>query len=90
MILFNPPFMDSAAESPLETAVRDPGYRTLRAFMAEAKAHLAVRGRVCLAFSDVGNVDLLEQLLRTHGFAHKTIRERQDRLRFFVLELRPI
>ena len=84
LILFNPPFMNGTPMSPLERAIYDPGYATLKAFFSGVKPRLTVKGRVLFAFSNVGDLDGFYDLALTNHLTCKVIASKGTHLRFLV------
>jgi release factor glutamine methyltransferase len=64
LIVFNPPFMDGSPTDWLEVAMYDPGYQTLKKFFKEFQKFLKPDGRLLIVFSEAGDIQLLEQLIR--------------------------
>lgn len=89
LVVFNPPFMEGQPHDELEAAILDPGYRTLRQFISQVSAVLAPSGRVWLAFADVGDTQLLRQLVSAQGLQARIIRQRSNGLRVLVYEIHP-
>ena len=77
LIYWNSSFIDVPEDhsdlTPLERAVVDPGYRTHRRFIAEARNHLSERGRILLGFGSLGNRDRLSQLASESSLTVKTL-----------------
>lgn len=67
-ILFNLPYWNRQANTELEKAFFDKEYNILTSFLAEAKNHLNVDGKVLLSFSELGDVDFLESKITSYDY----------------------
>ena len=87
LILFNPPLLNGAANTPLEGAIFDENYKLLRRFLEQSKKHLSPNGRIRMTFSSKG-IDVLEKVAETNGFAVNPINQitRHGEI-YYVLEL---
>lgn len=92
LIIFNLPFMETSVsedeDSDLLRAMYDPGHRTLKRFFEEVTKYLSDKGRVLLAFSNCGDVALMERLIKEQGFISTRITETHSGLEFYVYELK--
>ena len=70
-IYFAAPFHGNKPKSKLEYGVSDSNYRALRRFIRGAKKHLKKDGQVVLGFSNTGDVNLLESLIKENNFSVK-------------------
>ena len=73
LVIANPPFRSMEANSGIESAIRDDGYATLRRFFSEVGQYLADNGRIRMVFSDVGDMDLLQELAADNGFSSTVV-----------------
>jgi len=78
VVYWNSNFIDTpdgfVAETGIEQAIFDPGYRTHRRFLAGLRARLAPGGRAFLGFSTLGSHDLLDQQAADMGWMVHTRR----------------
>lgn len=75
-IFWNTPFgyTDEESITALEKAVFDPGYRSTKIFIENAKDHLKDNGRVLIGFSStLGHIGKLKELIRHNGFTIRTV-----------------
>jgi len=96
LITFNPPFMrradhyglstENEHSRSLETAIFDDT-RVLERFFTCVSRHLAPLGRILLAYSNIGDMELLGDQIRAAGFHSKTLAEFGETLRFYAFEL---
>jgi release factor glutamine methyltransferase len=74
LIVFNPPFMDGSPSDWLETAMYDRDYLTLKQFFSEFPKFLTSDGRLLIVFSDAGDIQLLENLIKESGMKSEIIK----------------
>lgn len=87
LIIFNPPFLEGKPENPIQQAMYDEGYNTLRDFFSNAHKHLNDNGRILLCFGEVGDCDLLIELATINGFKTDiVIQKKFSNIKFFVYE----
>lgn len=75
-VFWNTPFGYTENEdvTTLEKAVFDPGYKSTRTFIEEAKNHLKEGGRLLIGFSStLGHIEKLKELIKNNGFTFRTI-----------------
>jgi release factor glutamine methyltransferase len=68
----------------------DPGYEALRIFLKDARKFMKASGRILLGFSDMGDVQLFETLVREYGFCIVSTRRRRslsNEFEFILYEL---
>jgi release factor glutamine methyltransferase len=68
IIIFNPPFRWFKPRDMLERGTLDENYRTLTRFFSEVGEHLLKDGKIILAFSESGDVNYLEKLIKENRF----------------------
>lgn len=73
LIVANPPFRGIEAHDDLESALRDPDYRTLQRFFRDAPAHLQPDGRMRVVFSDVGDMAYFHRLASEQQFSSRLV-----------------
>lgn len=88
-IVFNIPFMDGRPASELEASMFDENHSLLRRFLADAPQYLSSEGRMYLAFSSMGDLKLLDQLLDQHDLRATIVEELEAGPSFFVYEITP-
>jgi len=87
LIIFNPPFLEGKPENPIQQAMYDEGYGTLKDFFSNAHKHLNDNGRILLCFGEVGDCDLLIQLATINGYKTDiAIQKTFSNIKFFVYE----
>ena len=69
LVIFDPPFRWFPARDLLESAITDPGYRTLTAFFDQVTAHLRPGGRLLMFFGTSGDLDYFLQLAQRAGLS---------------------
>lgn len=62
LIIANLPFENRPARTVLEKAVYDEEFQTHKKFFREVKDYMKNKGRILIAFSDIGDVNLFEGL----------------------------
>jgi len=75
-IFWNTPFGYTENENitTIEKAVFDPGYKSTKTFIGEAKNHLKEGGRLLIGFSStLGHIEKLKELVKNNGFSFKTL-----------------
>lgn len=88
LIIFDPPFRWSPPRDLLEVASADHNYVTLKGFFANAHRHLHEDGRILLHFGTSGDLPFLKHLIKTHGYASKTVlKESNSGWTYFVFRL---
>ena len=73
LVVFDPPYRWFEPRDPLEAAMSDPGYRTLRTFFSGVRNHLAPGGSVLLGFATSGDIDYLRGLAARAGLNEATV-----------------
>ena len=68
LIIFDPPFRWFPSRGVLESAITDPGYRTLTAFFDQVTSHLHPAGRLLMFFGTSGDVEYFLSLAEHAGF----------------------
>lgn len=70
LIVFNVPFHNDAIQvnDPLEYAFYDPGFATLKKFLAQSKSHLSQSGEIFLAFTNRCDINLFESIISEYNF----------------------
>ena len=76
LIIFDPPFRWFPAHDALESAITDPGYRTLTAFFAQVASHLRPEGRLLMFFGTSGDLEYFLSLAEDAGFGTAVIASR--------------
>lgn len=69
LVVFDPPFRWFEPRDWLETAMSDPGYRTLTTFFQQVRGQLAPHGRLLVFFGSSGDLTYLRELVDAAGFA---------------------
>jgi len=94
-IFWNTPFayIDEGEVSDLEKAVYDPGYKSTKRFILEAKEHLKKDGRVLIGFSTtLGKFKKIEEFCQEAGFDLRLIFEAESEevhpVKFEIFEAR--
>lgn len=67
IILFNAPYHGAKPADDLEMAVTDEGYKNLRTFLSQATRYLRPSGQIILGFSESGDIELLQKLLKKNS-----------------------
>ncbi|MEW8285199.1 MAG: methyltransferase [Candidatus Thiodiazotropha endolucinida] len=92
LVVFNPPFMGSqpieTSESHLISAMYDEGHRTLKRFLAGVSRFLLPHGRILLAFSNCGDVSLLEKEITDNDYNYSRHTIAQGGLEFYAYEIK--
>lgn len=77
LIFWNWPFVytpsDYKFKSPLEQAVMDPGYLTIRQFLSEVKNFLKPDGKIILTFASHAKESAFDEVLLENGFVKQEI-----------------
>ena len=68
LIIFDPPFRWFPARDALESAITDPGYRTLTSFFEQVASHLHPGGRLLTFFGTSGDLEYFLSLAENAGF----------------------
>lgn len=89
LIVFDPPFRWFKPRDEYEISTTDEDYKTLRAFFAEAAAHLTSNGRMLICFGSSGDIDYLYKLMDEGGFkydviAHRDLQTEDTKLDYFT------
>lgn len=73
LIVFNIPFHSDDVEikNLIERAFIDPNFESVENFLKQAKNYLSLNGQIIIAFSDKGNVKLLESLFSKYHYEWK-------------------
>lgn len=77
-IFFNAPFHGNEAADILELGTSDSNYQVLRRFFGEVPKRLSPHGRLYLGFSDMGDNDLVRNLVKENGLEITSIQEEQN------------
>ena len=89
LIAFNLPFMEGQPRDSLETAMYDPHWRTMKGFLGGARERLLPGGRILVAFSDCGDLDVLHREASVHSLTIQEIDRLTLDLEFYVYSLTP-
>lgn len=73
LVVFDPPFRWMKPRDWAEASITDEGYRTLTAFFAGVRDHLAEDGRILVFFGTTADLGYLEQLIETNGLASRVV-----------------
>jgi release factor glutamine methyltransferase len=92
VITINPPYTDKTASNNIEICFYDGGHKMLKTFFDDVADHLKPGGRVYLAWSNIGSMDVAPSLAKKHGFKMKLLAEDigSRGYTFYVYELKPI
>ncbi|MBI4439873.1 tRNA (adenine(22)-N(1))-methyltransferase TrmK [Candidatus Woesearchaeota archaeon] len=90
LVIANPPFKAMQPHSDIAAALRDEEYATLHRFFSEVGKYLTDDGRIRMVFSDVGDMDLLQDLAKNHGFLPEVVNQTKyaSSVRIEVYEMR--
>lgn len=73
IIVFNPPYSGKAATNDIDICFYDEDHVFVRTFFKNLRQHLKPRGKTYIAWSNLGDVDLLPALSEAHGFTVEQI-----------------
>lgn len=76
LVVFDPPFRWMKPRDWAEASITDEGYRTLTAFFAGVREHLAEDGRILVFFGTTADIGYLEELLARNGLAFQVLARR--------------
>ena len=85
LVLFNFPFMEGTPQDELEKALFDPEYVTVKQFFATVGTYLAPHGSILVAFSNVGDTEVLCKASAQAGFSQQLLAARQEKGLFFTV-----
>ncbi len=74
-IIFNLPYHDGTPATDLEKGVIDAGYRAMEVFFKEAKNFLKSGGKLYIGFSQSGNLELFNRLLKKNNIVIEDFQE---------------
>ena len=74
LVVFDPPFRWFPARDLLESAITDPGYRTLATFFGQVRDHLRPGGRLLMFFGSSGDLAHFRTLASRAGFIPEVLR----------------
>lgn len=77
-IFFNAPFHGNKPMDILEKGTSDEDYRTLKHFFRTASQFLKPHGEILLGFSDMGDIRLLKQLIKSNSLTIKDFKSEQN------------
>ncbi len=77
-IFFNAPFHGNKPKDILERGTSDENYETLKRFFREAGDYLAPDGNIILGFSNMGDIKLLERLLKKNHFIVRDFKTKEN------------
>ncbi|PIR38274.1 MAG: hypothetical protein COV34_01540 [Candidatus Zambryskibacteria bacterium CG10_big_fil_rev_8_21_14_0_10_42_12] len=77
-IFFNAPFHGNKPMDILEKGTSDNGYNTLKRFFGTVSQFLKPHGEILLGFSDMSDIQLLEQLIKNNSFKIKDLKSEQN------------
>lgn len=77
LVIFDPPFRWMKPRDWAEASITDEDYRTLTAFFANVRDHLAENGRILVFFGTTADIGYLEQLVETNGLASRVVARRR-------------
>jgi|GEM_PF-2018187 len=73
-IVFAAPYNGSKPRDMLEHALSDYNYRTLKIFFRDAYKFLNKNGTIILGFADIGDVRLVDNLIKKYGYSIYTLK----------------
>lgn len=76
LVVFDPPFRWMKPRDWAEASITDEDYRTLTAFFAGVRDHLAEGGRVLVFFGTTADIGYLEQLVAGNGLTAEIVARR--------------
>lgn len=76
LVVFDPPFRWMKPRDWAEASITDEDYRSLTAFFAGVRDHLAEGGRILVFFGTTADVGYLEQLIAGNGLAAEVVARR--------------
>ena len=88
VIHFNPPFQGFRAKNMLDRALTDENYSTVTRFMSGVGGHLSEGGIICVTWSDLGDMTLIERLIEDNGFVVESFFEEQREWSSFLIGLK--
>ncbi|OGJ21603.1 hypothetical protein A3K73_02920 [Candidatus Pacearchaeota archaeon RBG_13_36_9] len=94
-IVFNAPFMYFKPKNMLERAICDENYRDLEKFLKQVKKHLTKKGKIYLAFSNIGDTNYLRKLIKNNKLKTKLLSKKKafpisgmNKLFYYIYEIR--
>jgi len=88
--LFNPPHQAFKPKDMLERAYGDENYAVLKRFLSEVGGYLSSDGTVCLCFSELGDLELLERLIKNSGLVvEKTVEDLRPMKTYLIIMKKP-
>ena len=88
LVLMNPPHQGYKAKDMLDRSLGDENYSLLRRFFSEVGGYLSEDGIVCMVFSELGDLKLLEELIIKSDLAVEKIVEDLRPVRTFFIILK--
>lgn len=88
VVLFNPPHQGFETEDMLEKALTDGDYSTVKRFFSEVSGYLSDDGTVCFEFSELGDLNLLEKLIKNSDLVVENIFEEMAEVKLFIVILK--
>ncbi len=76
LVVFDPPFRWMKPRDWAEASITDEDYRTLTAFFAGVREHLAEGGRILVFFGTTADIGYLEQLVAGNGLGAEVVARR--------------
>lgn len=77
LVVFDPPFRWMKPRDWAEASITDEDYRSLTAFFARVREHLAEDGRILVFFGTTADVGYLELLVETNGLKGRIVSRRE-------------
>lgn len=77
LVVFDPPFRWMKPRDWAEASITDEDYRTLTAFFAGVRDHLAEDGRILVFFGTTADIGYLEQLIAGNGLTSRVVARRE-------------
>lgn len=85
LILFNPPFFSKKLNSDLEQTITDYKYSSLKRFFKNVRNYLKKNGKIILVFSDEGNINYLNKIIKNCKFNFKIVdNKRYDSNNYYI------
>ena len=76
LVVFDPPFRWMKPRDWAEASITDEDYRSLTAFFATVREHLAESGRILVFFGTTADVGYLDQLIENNGLRGEVVSRR--------------
>jgi len=86
MISFNTPFINAEPNNEFEKSIFDPKHKTLRRFVAQAPEFLQTGGTVLLAYSNIGDMNVIEKAIKGSSMSELAERSlyRRNGMEFYL------